>query len=216
MKKYVFRDCTLAVLEEEFGIREVFTLDALNQWLETDVSLAEVEETILNSYQELLIVHEKAWNEQELSQQFIGPIFGLARFTELYRFRFFAERKIEAKVPGLVEEISLSGEPDGFIATGYREPKVPMFAFTEYKKALDPNGDPAGQTLAAMLVGQTLNKHEHPLYGAYVVGSEWRFIVLEGKQYIVSRGYSALADELFDIFRFLKALKQIVLVLTEK
>jgi len=31
MKKYVFRDCTLAVLEEEFGIREVFTLDNSEQ-----------------------------------------------------------------------------------------------------------------------------------------------------------------------------------------
>ena len=42
----------------------------------------------------------------------------------------------------------------------------------------DPNGDPAGQTLAAMLVAQVLNQHQQTIYGAYVVGSDWNFMVL--------------------------------------
>jgi len=74
-------------------------------------------------------------------------------------------------------EIELSGEPDGIVATGYWEPKIPLFAFSEYKRLIDPNGDPAGQCLAAMLVGQALSEEPHPLYGCYVIGNAWRFLV---------------------------------------
>jgi hypothetical protein len=65
-----------------------------------------------------------------------------------------------------------------------------------------------------MLVGQALNGDHAPLYGAYVVGSDWRFMVLENKHYTISRDYSALSDEIFDILRMLKALKAIILDLT--
>ena len=52
-------------------------------------------------------------------------------FAKPYRFNLFAERKISAIVPSLNGDIDLSSEPDGIIATGYREPKIPLFAFTE-------------------------------------------------------------------------------------
>ena len=163
----------------------------------------------------LLILNSDAWNEQELALYFISPILGLTHFTEPYRFNLFAERRISAVVSGHDADVGLSGEPDGLIATGYREPEVPMFAFTKYKRELDPNGDPVGQTLAAMLVGQALNGNQNPLYGAYVIGSDWHFMVLDAHHYAISRDYSALSDEIFAILRILKALKQIVMKLTE-
>lgn len=214
MQEYTFQKCTLAILDREFGLRETFTSNVLDEWLQSDAPLAEVDEIILKTYQEHLVVHVRTWNEQELSQRFIGPILGLVDFTELYRFRLFSEYKISTTVPGIQGNIKLGGEPDGMIATGFREPEVPMFAFTEYKRALDPSGDPVAQTLAALLVGQTLNSNEHPLYGAYVVGGEWYFMVLEGKEYTISKSFSALDDDLFDIFRILRALKQIIIDLT--
>lgn len=65
-----------------------------------------------------------------------------------------------------------------------------------------------------MLVAQTLNPHQHPIYGCYVKGAVWYFLVLQDKQYMISNGYVATRDDLFDIFRVLKALKQIVIRLT--
>ena len=214
MKKLAFRECTLTLLDRTFGLRRVFTSRTLDQWIQQKPSLDETEKIILKNYQELLILNSDAWNEQELALNFIGPVFGLARFSDPYRFNFFSERRIGAIVSGLKEDIELSGDPDGIIATGYREPEIPMFAFSEYKRELDPSGDPAGQTLAAMLVGQTINERPQPLYGAYVVGQQWRFLVLEEKQYAISPDYSALTDDIFDIFRILKTLKQIVIELT--
>ena len=86
--------------------------------------------------------------------------------------------------------------------------------FTQYKKQFAVEGDPAGQTLAPMLVGQVLNNYEYPLYGAYVSGSDWNFMMLDGQHYTISRDYSALSDEILDILRILKALKMIVIELT--
>lgn len=170
MQKYYFRQCTSTLLDRTFGLRKVFSSLSLDTWLQAEIALSEKEKGILENYQALLILNSDAWNEQELALYFIGPILGLAHFTEPYRFNLFAERRIAAIVGSDDGEVDLSGEPDGIVATGYREPEIPLFAFTEYKRQLDPNGDPAGQTLAAMLVAQVLNDNQQPIYGAYVVG----------------------------------------------
>ena len=39
-------------------------------------------------------------------------------------------------------------------------------------------------------------------------------MVLEGREYMISRDYSALTDEVYDILRIFKGLKQIVIELT--
>lgn len=214
MQKFYFRQCTATLLDRTFGLRQTFSNEILENWLNAENTISEAEKTVLANYQDLLIVNQDAWNEQELALHFIGPILGLVHFTEPYRFNLFAERRIGALISTDSGEIELSGEPDGIIATGFREPEVPFFAFTEYKRQLDPEGDPKGQTLAAMLVAQARNGHRRPVYGAYVIGSDWRFMVLTDQQYTISRDYSALSDEIFDILRILKGLKQIVIQLT--
>jgi|688.fasta_scaffold123502_3 hypothetical protein len=47
----------------------------------------------------------------------------------------------------------------------------------------------------------------------YTIGN-WTFMLLDNHHYAISRDYSALSHELFDIFRTLKALKEIVLGFT--
>ena len=117
---------------------------------------------------------------------------------------FFAERPLS----GLVENVEMSGKPDGIVASGFREPKTPYFCIQEYKKYKDPEGDPAGQALAAMLVAQELNTHRFPVYGAYIIGYDWCFMALRGKQYAISPAYVATRNDVFDIFRILKVLKR--------
>jgi len=108
----------------------------------------------------------------------------------------------------------MGGRPDGMIASGFREPEKPYFCFQEYKKERDPDGDPAAQALAAMLVAQEISEHSHPIYGGYVRGSLWSFMTLQGREYCISDPYVATRDDVFDIFRMLKSLRQIVTDLT--
>lgn len=211
MKSYTFQKCTPKKLEEWFGLRRSVVSQTLDRWLQTESEPSELESGLLQHLQAILIGNADAWNEQELALSCIGPLFTLVNFSDLYRFNLFSQRKIGTVLTGTSGEIDLSGEPDGIVATGYWEPEVPMFAFSEYKRLIDPNGDPAGQCLAAMLVGQALNEQPQPIYGSYVIGDVWRFLVLEGKTYTISQSYVATKDEIFDILRILKALKQIVI-----
>jgi hypothetical protein len=63
-----------------------------------------------------------------------------------------------------------------------------------------------------MLVAQQMDEDQKPMYGCYVVGSIWKFIALEtNRKYSISPDYSALTEDIFDIFRILKNLKRIVI-----
>ena len=68
-------------------------------------------------------------------------------------------------------------------ATGKRVPKHPYFFIHEYKKELESSSDPLGQLMIAMVAAQHLNQDGNPLYGAYVVGRSWNFVILDGKEY---------------------------------
>lgn len=204
--------CTLRNVDKTFRTRQVNTLPSLDAWLAMPADISDFERNILARYQQVLDFNVHDWNEQELSLNFIGPLFALVDFST-YEFNHFAQRDIEATV----DDILLYGRVDGMIASGRREPELPYFAFQEYKRNLDPNGDPAGQCLAAMLVGQALVciaepvEPTKPVYGCYVVERDWYFMTLEGREYAITKGHNALdSEELPDIFRLLKALRQIV------
>ena len=202
MKTKSFKDCTLEYLEDTFGLMQKFKSSILDNWMNTPIQLNAHEKLEVQMFQEILQLNVLHWNEQELSLHFIGPMFSIAKLSS-QQYNLFAQRLIGTTV----QDIELSGRPDGILASGFRSPKKPFFAFQEYKK----EGDPAGQTLAAMLVGRELNKGKHPIYGAYVIGRDWYFMVLEGKNYVISQDFSAVTDDVFQILRMLKALKQIVI-----
>jgi len=204
-KEKSFGACTLTFLEDTFGLDQVDTLPSLEKWLQTPSDISAFEKTSLENLRNLLRFNVHDWNEMELDMNFIGPVFSLVNFSSK-RYNLFAQRNLEAEVLGW----KLHGLPDNMIASGRREPKIPFFAFQEYKKKKDPKGDPAAQALAAMLAAQVLNKNAHPVYGCYVIGNDWQFMTLEDKQFAISHDYSAITKDIFAIFRVLKALKGIV------
>lgn len=204
-KQKTFRDCTLDWLEKTFGLEEMDRLDSLNSWLSGKVDISDYEHQSLVNLQNLLHFNVHDWNESELDRHFIGPILSLVNYSSK-KFNLFSERNFE----GNIEDWRLYGKPDCFLASGRRIPDKPYFAFQEYKRMTDPEGDSAGQALAAMLAGQAINANGLPMYGCYVIGSDWYFMALVGKEYAKSRDYSALSDEIFDIFRILRTLKTIV------
>ena len=205
-----FKDCNLKFLEKTFGIEQIDMLPALDNWLAMPSELSAFEEESLLHLRKVLTFNIHDWNEFELDSHFIGPIFTLVDFSTK-KFNHYSQRYLQ----GQVGDYQLYGKPDGIVSAGRREPETPYFAFQEYKKELDPNGDPAGQALAAMLVGQSLNDdYSEPVYGCYVNGRNWYFMVLLGTEYSISQDFSATTNDIFKIFSTLKALKEIVTQLT--
>lgn len=200
-----FTEWTLAKLDKQFGLTQIRETHLLDAWLNEPCNLDELEIANLKRLKQLLLYNVDNWNEQELSLHFIGPMLTLVDFTN-EDFNLFAQRFISGKVA----DVELFGYPDGLIASGWREPEVPYFCFQEYKKEKDPDGDPAGQCLAAMLVAQTLNQDDLPVYGCYVLGRNWFFMLLQGWDYAISNAYCATKDDIFDILKVLKILKQLI------
>ncbi len=198
-----FRDWTSSKLEKRFGLKRQLASIRLTQWLTEPCILSDFELASLAHLQQLLQKNADAWNEQELSIHFIGPIFSLVDFTEFGKFNLFAARTLSA----VVDNEDLTGIPVGLIASGWLEPEIPYFCLHEYKKEVDPSGDPISQCLAAMLVAQALNKNEKPIYGCVVIGRNWRFLLLEGQLYTVSDVFVATHNEINDILRILKILR---------
>jgi len=61
-----------------------------------------------------------------------------------------------------------------------------------------------------MIAAQILNKNEQPLYGAYIIGRYWHFVLLDGMEYAVHAGMNAVTDECFDIYQALRNTKRII------
>jgi hypothetical protein len=202
MIKSDFREWDLDKLDEAFGTRQVDHLDVLSELAafqhEHDAFEIRYLENLCKKY------HNGGdnWNETELQNKIISPLFVFADIDNR-EFSYFLERDVNA----VIGEYELSGKVDGMIATGFRSPRTPYFCMNEYKRATDPSGDPMGQALVAMLSAQALNESNHPMIGCYIVGSKWCFMGLKGKEYAFSRSYLCDTEDIFDIHKMLKAIR---------
>lgn len=61
-----------------------------------------------------------------------------------------------------------------------------------------------------MLVARTLSGDDDPMYGCYIVGRNWFFVVLEGREYAVSDAFVATQEDIFQIAGILQAVKRYV------
>ncbi len=206
METIKFKDASRLILERKLGLKQLKILQDLENWMQSEnFVLDDFDKKIIAELQEQLKYRVDDWNEQELIENFISPLFLLIRFnTEEYGL--FSFRPMSA----IIGEITLCGNPDAVIAKGRREPEIPYFCFNEYKKETDSSGEPIGQCLAAMIVAQEMNYNQKPIYGVVVKGMMWYFLVLQGKEYAISIGHKATSHEIFDIVKILKHLKTII------
>lgn len=162
--------CTLKYLAKTFKIKQVRNLPALDAWLAQTTEVSELEQQMLLRFQHVLEFNVHDWNEYELGTHFIGPMFSLVDFLTS-EFNHFGQREVSAVVDDILLAVWSGGWHGSQWPTGAG---TAIFCVPRVQKKLDPNGDPAGQCLAAMLVGQTLNLHTFPIYGCHAVGDSWR------------------------------------------
>lgn len=208
MYKSNFREWTLDKIEETFGLQQVRRLPILEELLAHEYQADAYETRYLSNLSEkYLTLGGDNWNEVELENKFISPLIVFSDIAN-QKYSYFLERELSITLG----EYELSGRVDGMIATGFRNPKIPYFCLSEYKCQIDPtmdiaNGDPTGQALIAMLVAQKINNNQKPIFGSYIIGRDWYFMALVDNEYAISKDYSCVADEVFDIYRILKGLR---------
>lgn len=205
MKSMTFKHWDLDKLDETFQLKQVWQSDVLDQWENNQQTVDDFEKKSILNIQASLIRGGRAWNETELENKFISPLIMIADIDD-EQMGYFLERPLSV----VINDIELSGIVDGMIATGIRNPQVPYFCLHEYKRSIEHQGTPDGQVLAAMLATRALNPNHRPVYGLFVVGLIWNFIILDKNNYCISREYVASNEDVFAIFKMLKELKRLV------
>lgn len=203
MQKSNFKEWTLDKIEDTFGLKQVRRLAILEELLAHEYQADAYETRYLSHLSENYVaLGGDDWNEVELENKFISPLIVFSDIAN-EKYSYFLERELSVTI----NDYELIGRVDGMIATGFRNPKVPYFCLNEYKRQTDPNGDPRGQALIAMLVAQHLNEDKKPIFGSYIIGRDWYFMALVGSEYAISKDFSCVANEIFDIYRILKGLR---------
>jgi hypothetical protein len=204
MIKRPFEQWLYEDVEIEFGIERIKNLPTMLQWL--DVSTTQDLPERFENLRIELSENVENWNEDELKMMFIALFLAEFKFNNAPHYKVFTQRYFSLQTP----TVEASGRIEWFIATGKQTPKKPFFFLQEYKPEKGSGNDPLGQLLIAMVDVQTLNEDaQKPLYGCYIIGRLWFFVVLVGKEYAVSRAYDATqTDDMTAMIQILEKVKQ--------
>jgi hypothetical protein len=206
-----FSHAKIQQLEENFFLKRLVTHFALEHLLKNLDK--QIPEDILNIFiklSESASLDIEYWTEQELVIKHISPIINCVNYrTE--ETNSFADRSFGYQF----DNIKLGGAMDFLVSSGRSEPKAPYFCLHEYKKEQNFEADPKGQLLAEMLVAQALNCDAktgfETIYGCYIVGRNWFWVILKNKEYAVSRAYdSTRIGDLSEIYLILVKIKHII------
>ncbi|MEN0003021.1 MAG: hypothetical protein AAF798_02715 [Bacteroidota bacterium] len=202
-----FKERSTQQIKQLFQLTTLTEMPELTEWLNAPSNIPPETVRFLDDLSLFAKDRIWFWNEDELKLHFIFPFMHHLNLRSPH-FSVFAERPIRATFDN---SIQLRGTFDLLIASGEYEPELPYFCFHEYKKEKGTADDPIAQLLCAMLVGWHMNEAEFPIYGVYVVGRNWFFVVLKDNTYAISNVYSITRiDDLKTIFSILKYLEILI------
>jgi hypothetical protein len=148
------------------------------------------------------------WSEEDLKMKFISPVLELGYLLDDEIALGYFDKIISATVEGT----KLKVKSDFMLAKGILDVfRTPYFHFQEYKPQKNPSGDSMAQLLEAFLIAQEKNKNGLPLYGLDIVGKQWSFVTMEGKEYCISPMFNAIdRTDLLAIIAILRKFKYIL------
>ncbi|MEN0051251.1 MAG: hypothetical protein AAF806_29575 [Bacteroidota bacterium] len=194
-----FKDWKFQDITYKLGVKRSFNHPLLENWLQAEHIPSENNQKLIEELREELLYTIDTLNEEELKVYFIGPFIRLIPFRKGGR-RPFLDRMMSFEY---AEGKTTSGKVDWMLAEGIQDPQQPYFFLHEYKKELDASGDPLGQLLIAMVGARFQNESDFPLYGCYVAGRSWFFVIYDGESYSVSNALNATDQDIFKIYSIL-------------
>lgn len=179
--------------------------EAMQTWLTCETNLNAGEQYLFDLIFADACQNIDGWHEEDLKMKFICFVLRLGNLVDNAQFHTYFERTIETTVDGYFLKV----KTDFMLAKGILDmPQIPYFHFQEYKRQTDPNGNPVAQVLEAMLIAQEINENQQPIYGAYVIGKFWNFMMLDGKTYSISKTFDCTEhNELMQIIATLRNFK---------
>jgi hypothetical protein len=197
-------------LETEFGLVQLRQMSLLDNWLESTTTLNENETNLVEYLRNKLLDNADFWNEDELKLQFIAPLLLVVNF-DMPNYKVFSQRPLSATING----IEIGGRVDFMLAKGKQKPVQPYFFIHEYKQeSKKGSSDAKGQLLSELLAAYHRNDSHFPLYGCYVIGRNWFFVILDSEKYAVSNAFNASDKDIYQIIAILRQVKTNILNLS--
>ena len=190
-----------------FGLTRLPTLPILDEWQKASYPTDDTHRETIEAYRQTLLEYVDAWNEDELKYMFVSPFVRLVDFVSP-NYKVFTQRPLTVTYEN--GALTTTGRVEFMLAEGIQIPRRPYFFLHEYKQENRRSNDPLGQLLIAMIAAQAANADEKPIYGCFVSGRSWFFVVLQAKTYAVSNAYNAASDDIFRIFAMLLEMKRII------
>jgi hypothetical protein len=145
----------------------------------------------------------------------VGDILNLANFIPsnfrkpiIFGYKIFAQRPMSVKYANDTQKTE--GLVEFMLAKGKQTPKKPHFFLHEYKPEKRRENDSLGQLLIAMVASQKINQDNMPVYGIYVNGRNWFFVILEDKNYAVSNAYNITDSDIYQLFAILQYIRNLM------
>ena len=198
----------ILAISEAFNIVKQKECTHLKAWTSATYEFNNSEQQIMDSVHADISETIEAMNEEEIKARMIGLLFYVAHIDIPEKLRVFYERPISA----IIGEYSLNVITDCLVAVPkFNLPSRPYFFLQEFKKAKGEKKDPEAQMLTAMIIAQQLNQNDKPVYGSYLIGSNWRFATLIGTDYCISRKFDAEnKSDLMQIAFILRKIKDFI------
>ncbi len=210
MAKKEKTDWTVGLLTKAFKLSKISENYALlDDWLSVENNLDETTKAELEKLRLPLLKNFNSWNEETLKMKFIALLLSLVNYDEIGDYQTL----FDAEVRGVVDNIELKCIADFTVAKTIEDLiENPYFYFHEYKRRKNKADDPIAQLLIPSLIAQEMNHDQKPIYGCYVIGEMWYFMIMNGREYAIDKGLNALkSEELEKIFLILKKVKEIII-----
>lgn len=199
-----FKDWAAEEVEKTFGITRLDTLPILEYFKTLHSDVNHPFYAMIEDYRKEALWRIEAWNEDEYKFLFISPFLKLVNFTNRI-YSVFTQRSMSVEYDNGTK--TTQGKVEWMLARGRQIPEQPHFFLHEYKPEKNRDNDPLGQLLIAMVAAWKLNNDDKPIYGIYVNGRNWFFVVFTGKTFATSLAYDITSDDIFDLFAILEYLR---------
>jgi hypothetical protein len=201
-------------LKKLFEIEKKLNPLIFNSWFDNDICLTKD----IVSYLLELIEHNSGlvedYNEEDLKVYYIIPLLSKINFLlKDKEIRGFYELPMSY----VTDKFILTGTVDFVVSEGLIESRKPYFFIQESKRS-EEYGNPRPQLLAELISAVELNDWFF-IKGAYIVGGNWHFVILEKLdvhqyQYFVSQNFdSTKIEDLKSIYKNLLFVKNEILAI---
>ncbi len=187
-KSYLFSNISFAELTKIVNLEKSKNFEKFKSWFDADYTVSDLDASFLEQLIDEHYLILPSYSEEDLKMKFLAPLLNKVKFASK-KINDFYHASLKATVNG----VEFNGFADYMVAVGFKEPEKPYFFIQEFKPNLGAK-DVEDQLFAELLAGIAINE-TNIMRGAYIIGQNWRFVIMEKD---TNNNYTAYVSKQFD------------------